>query len=213
MVHENWRYRPTYQQAKEWLESGEIGRLESVHFDVRSSGVIADAKGELTRQPFLKDLPRLLVFEVLVHHLDLLRWPFGELGVSRVRLSRSCPAVIGEDTAETGLEAASSLSISLNGRVAVPSAPARIDDDLKIAGTRGRILVGADSAALRAERSAERLWDYDRLYAASYEGALRAFVAGLKGAKPFETEAQDNLEVVRLVESAYRKRQIGALKK
>lgn len=212
MVHENWRFRPTYRQAKEWLDAGEIGNPVSVHFNVRSSGLIAKEKGEfpaLIRQPFLAELPRLLVFEVLIHHLDVLRWLFGELSVSRVRLSRECPAVVGEDKAEIGLRSVSGVSIALNGSLIEPGAPTRIDDDLRIIGMAGEILIGADTAALRAGRSDKRSWDYDWLYAASYEGALRAFVAGLRGAAPFETEASDNLEVLRLVEAIYQHAKAG----
>ncbi|MFI5019913.1 MAG: Gfo/Idh/MocA family protein, partial [Dongiales bacterium] len=80
MVHENWRFRPWYRSLKRWLESGEAGQLLQADMATLSSGLLPDATGRrpiLERQPFMAKEERLMIAEVLIHHLDVLRWLFG----------------------------------------------------------------------------------------------------------------------------------------
>jgi predicted dehydrogenase len=54
MVHENWRFRSHYRTIRQWLEEGRIGRTLRVRMAALSSGLLANAAGELpalVRQP------------------------------------------------------------------------------------------------------------------------------------------------------------------
>lgn len=77
---------------------------------VRASAVL-DYPGKapflLGRQPYLADFRRLLVFEVLIHHLDTLRAILGEMQVVSATLDRMNPDLKGEDVALIVLRAAS----------------------------------------------------------------------------------------------------------
>jgi predicted dehydrogenase len=81
MVHENWRFRPHYRRIARWLHEERIGRPRAFRLDVLGSGVLPESPGSvphgLLRQPFLAGMERLLVLELLVHHLDLLRFLLG----------------------------------------------------------------------------------------------------------------------------------------
>ena len=83
MVHENWRFRAYYRRLREWLDDGHgSATVRQVQLDFLSSGMIPDDDGKrpaLVRQPFLAGLERLLVMEILIHHLDTLRFLLGEL--------------------------------------------------------------------------------------------------------------------------------------
>jgi predicted dehydrogenase len=62
--------------------------------DLLSSGMIADADGArpaLVRQPFFAGLDRLLVMEVLIHHIDTLRYLLGPLTLAASAIGRSTP--------------------------------------------------------------------------------------------------------------------------
>jgi len=206
MVHENWRFRPTYRRVKEWLEADEIGAPCAARLHVASSGLVPDASRRLpalVRQPFLAALPRLLVFEVLIHHLDVLRWLFGDLTVVAARLGRHCGSVRGDDTAAVLLQTSAGLPVQLSGCLCVPDAPEGIDDHLEVVGRRGVIRIGGTSASLSGARRLSARWDFGDLYAASFEGALRHFATALKEDRPFETEATDNLRVLAIVEEIY----------
>lgn len=206
MVHENWRFRPHYRQVGTWLAAGRIGTVDGVRFAVRSSGLVADATGRLAaldRQPFLADLRRLLVFEVLTHHLDVLRWLFGDLSVVRAALRRVCDRVRGEDCARLDLENANGVPIRLEGSLTEPDAPSAIADHLHIEGRLGSIRLEHTALRLDAAIPESREWAFEALYAASFQGALEEFVDGLSQNRRFETEASDSVPVLQLVEDVY----------
>src|SRR5690606_6964218 len=107
MVHENWRFRPYYRQLRAWLAEGLVGEIVSIRLDFHSSGMIPDAEGQrpaIVRQPFFRTERRLLVMEVLIHHLDTLRLLFGEFDLRAARLRRSNDEIVGEDSAILSLE-------------------------------------------------------------------------------------------------------------
>ena len=76
MVHENWRFRGYYREAAAWLRDYRIGRVKQAQLTLLTSGVLPDSDGRrpaLERQPFMRAERRMLVAEVLIHHLDTLR--------------------------------------------------------------------------------------------------------------------------------------------
>src|SRR5206468_6426908 len=102
MVHENWRFRAYYREAATWLRSGAIGTPFAARLSVLTSGTLPDQDGRLPaleRQPFMRGEARMLVAEVLMHHLDTLRMLLGPLRVEACTMSRTCPELAGEDTA------------------------------------------------------------------------------------------------------------------
>jgi len=103
MVHENWRFRPHYRQAAAWLSAGRIGRVLEFQMTVRSSGLITRTPSgrlfAIERQPFFTGLPRFIIMELLIHHLDTIRYLAGPVRVTAAGASRLCPEVIGEDVA------------------------------------------------------------------------------------------------------------------
>ena len=206
MVNENWRFRRSYRQVKAWLDAGRIGHVTGVSLSVRSSGLVADAAGRLPalrRQPFLAELPRLLVFEVLIHHIDVLRWLFGALSVKAVSLRRGCTAVRGEDGASIRFDAEGGLSIEVDGSLSAQGAPLHISDRMDIIGTEGAIHLADGALSLEAERPESFDWDFEAVYLSAFEGAQRHFIGRLADGGAFETEAAENIAVLQLVEDVY----------
>lgn len=207
MVHENWRFRPSYRQVAAYLGAGAIGRPRIATLEVASSGLVADASGRrpaLERQPFLAGLERLIVFEVLVHHLDLLAWLFGPLRLSAAATARVCEAVRGEDSAALLLRSGA-LPITLSATLADPTAPAHIRDRLRIVGDSGTIALRDGSLQLHSTNATAGLtWAHADLYAASYAGAIAEFASALTEDRPFESPPEEHLAALRLVEAIYR---------
>lgn len=207
MVHENWRFRATYRMLKQWLEAGDAGEIKRVQLDFLSSGTLPDRAGDrpaLVRQPFFQALPRLIVSEVLIHHLDALRFLFGELELVSSVLVHSTDAVVGEDGAVLNLRRLSDgLPIRLIGDMAVHGAPAQPRDQLVITGDRATITL--DGWQLSLSGAANRLeeFDADATYRGSYSSTIAHFLDALEGGGPFETGPEDNLKTLALVEAAY----------
>ena len=205
MVHENWRFRAHYRQVKRWLEDGALGVPVSATMQMRSSGLLEDENGvlpQLVRQPFFAGLKRLLIGEVLIHHLDVLRWLIGPLRVVAARTGRLCAAVRGEDHAVILLEG-HQLWALLDSSLVVPGAPPTPSDRLEIIGTQGTVLLEGNVLRLNGRRSESITLDLAAGYGDSYAAAIAHFATALTTDAPFETGPDDNLQTLALVEDAY----------
>ena len=137
MVHENWRFRRYYRDAAAWVREGRVGTVQQCQMTLLTSGLLPGADGvrpALQRQPFMQQLERMLVNEVLIHHLDTLRVLLGELRVTAARLGRSCPDMAGEDNALITLAAQSGAGAVLLGNMAAPGFPPAQADEMVLLG-------------------------------------------------------------------------------
>jgi predicted dehydrogenase len=207
MVHENWRFRAYYRKAAEWVAQGRIGAVKAASLTLLTSGTVPDAEGRLPaieRQPFMRTETRMLVAEVLIHHLDTLRMLLGPLKVCSAALSQTCADLAGEDGAVIQLQTTDGAGVAVFASFAAHDAPAELIDRLTVTGERGTIrLDGAELSMSGAEQ--ERLrFDPLAVYRDSYAAVIGHFVRALRGGTPFETSAEDNLHTLRLVEDCYR---------
>jgi len=224
MVHENWRFRPHYRLIGRWLDQGRVGAVRTVRMAVLTSGLLPDSSGELpalVRQPMLAGLERMLLMEVLIHHVDTLRFLLGPLELLGACLGRTCTAIRGEDRATLlmtvhgadGSTPATTSGIAVTGAGAAVTLigdfmavgePAAQYDRLEIFGTRGTITLIGDTLRSAGGIAEEVRVDLDANYRASWKGAIAHFIDRLADGQPFETRPEDNLETLRIVEDAYR---------
>src|SRR5712691_10545417 len=128
MAHENWRFRPWYRELKRWIAAGELGDVLLARMAMITSGMLPDATGRrpsLERQPFMQHEERLMIAEVLIHHLDVMRFLCGELSVVAARVGRTIADVRGETVAAIFLETTSAAPIEVIGTMAAPGYPSR----------------------------------------------------------------------------------------
>lgn len=208
MVHENWRFRPHYRRISEWLRGGRVGDIRTVTMSLFTSGLVADAAGHypaIDRQPMFATLERLLLMEVLIHHVDTLRFLLGPLALAGAAVGRSCPAVRGDDRATLFMTTAAGAGVALLGDLAAHGYPVEQRDRLEIIGAAGTVLLEGDRLTLvRGDAAAEEVVvDLAANYDASYIAALTHFLDRLDDGGAFETSPADNLETLRIVEQAY----------
>lgn len=208
MVHENWRFRPYYRDLAGWLAEGRIGDVLQASLTLLTSGLLPDEAGRLPaleRQPFIARLERALVTEILIHHIDTLRFLLGELTLVHARLGRASPAMRGEDRAFLSFETASLAPVALLANLAVHGrAPAQADR-LTLVGTAGTIELEGDTLRCFGAQPAELRYDMPACYLASYAATISHFVDGVRSGGAFETEPADNLRTLALVEEAYQR--------
>ncbi|MGU3496759.1 Gfo/Idh/MocA family protein [Xanthobacteraceae bacterium A53D] len=207
MVHENWRFRAYYRQAADWLRAGDIGTPFAARLALVTSGTVPDSEGRLPaieRQPFIRNEQRMLVSEILIHHLDTLRMLLGPLTVDACMLAQVCKDLAGEDTALIQLKGTDGLSVQVFATLAAYGHPGAAADRLEILGTRGALTL--DNGTLSLKGAAERRADFDlaATYQGSYDATIAHFVTQLRAAGPFETSPEDNLETLAIVEACYR---------
>ena len=206
MVHENWRFRPHYRQIKAWLDADRIGVPQQVTMSLLTSGLVPDAEGRLpalARQPMLKTLDQMLLKEILVHHIDTLRFLLGELSLMVARVGRQSDAVIGDDHAHLAMSTRDGAPVTLTGNLCAHGYPSEAFDRLEILGSKGRILLERDRLMLDGAAPAVLSLDLAENYRASYRGAIGHFLDGLASGNIIENRAADNLGTLRLVDEGY----------
>ncbi|MCC7271380.1 MAG: Gfo/Idh/MocA family oxidoreductase [Alphaproteobacteria bacterium] len=212
MVHENWRFRPHYRLMRRWLDEGRIGRPRQAVMTILTSGLLPGPDGRLpaiVRQPFMADVARMLLTEVMIHHVDALRFLLGPLTLDGARLGKSTPpreagGIRGEDRAMLMMSTPEGAGVALIGDFMAHGHPPQQFDRLDLFGEAGTIrLEGASLSLVRPTGGETVALDLDANYKASYRDAIAHFLDRLADGAPFETRPEDNLETLRLVERAY----------
>ena len=207
MVHENWRFRPWYRDLRRWIAAGELGEVLFARMAMITSGLLPDASGRrpsLERQPFMQHEQELMIAEVLIHHLDVMRFLCGELTVVAARAACTVPDVRGETLAAIFLETRSGAPVEVTGTMAAPGYPPRPPDRLEIVGSRASATFDDWELQLLGATPKVERYDKDGGYQASFDGVISHFVDCLDSGDAFETGPADNLATLRLVEDAYR---------
>ncbi|MCZ0963354.1 Gfo/Idh/MocA family protein [Paracoccus benzoatiresistens] len=206
-VHENYRFRPHYAEVRDWIAAGRIGDLQHVRLAMRSASMVAP-EGEvpflLGRQPYLAHFPRLLIFEMLIHQMDALRAMVGEMDVLSAVVSRTNPALEGEDAGIIVMrQRDGGATVVLDGNISAMGYPPLPTDRLEVVGSRDTLILDRDEIWLVSDPTARTKHDLAANYQACFSGLIRSFVTGLRTGAPFPTDRLDNIETLRLMENAY----------
>ena len=208
MVHENWRFRPQYRQVAEWLQEEKLGSINEFQLATRSSGLIkkhgSSRPFALERQPFMADMKRLIIMELLVHHLDTIRFLVGPLSVTAASIARVSPDVIGEDLAMISLNSSKGAFGTVVGNFSAAGFPPLPMDHMVLIGDKASMRFEGDELKLIGTSEKTLKYDLDQAYQQSYDNAIIHFVESLEMNTPFETDRLDNLKTLQLVDNAYR---------
>ena len=97
MVHENWRFQPWYRYARKCITEGRIGtRIHQLSFHMRMGDGWKDS-AYMDRQPYFRDMSRLLIHETGIHFIDTFRYLLGEVDTVYARLAKYNTHIAGED--------------------------------------------------------------------------------------------------------------------
>jgi D-apiose dehydrogenase len=206
MVHENWRFRPWYRRARQWIEEGVLGQLLLGRMTLITSGMLPDASGQrpaFVRQPFMAGEHRLMISEVLIHHLDTMRYLCGPLRVVAARTRRTIDTAEGETLASIFMETAAGCPVDVTGTMAAPGFPPRASDRLELIGSKASLVFHDFELRLLGDSPRHKQFDSGEGYQASFDAVIAHFVDCLHTGAPFETHPADNLDTMRLVEHAY----------
>ncbi|MBB6428316.1 Gfo/Idh/MocA family protein [Algisphaera agarilytica] len=216
MVHENFRFQPWYREISKQVDAGAIGELHSVSFRCRmGDGWQHDAY--LARQPYFREMPRLLIFETGVHFIDTYRYLGGEIDGIYASLRKLNPDIAGEDAATLMFEFGSGAKGIWDGnRYNEPTSPdARFTfGEALVEGRGGSLrLYGNGLLTLQPLGQPEQDLDYpceNRGFAGDCVFATQQhFVDRLRDGQPFETSGTEYLKSLAVVEAVYRSAESG----
>ncbi|MCO8121714.1 Gfo/Idh/MocA family oxidoreductase [Stieleria sp. TO1_6] len=211
MVHENFRFQPWYREIRRQIDQGAIGdRLHSINFRCRTGDGWQD-DAYLDRQPYFREMPRLLVFETGVHFVDTFRYLAGEIDGVYAILQQLNLDIVGEDSGKVLFEFASGAAGFWDGnRFNEPTSP-----DARF--TFGEALVEGNGGSLRLDGSgrltlqplggSEQNIDYT-VHRRGFAGdcvfaTQRHFIDCLGRGDPFETSGSEYLKSLSVVEAIY----------
>jgi len=210
MVHENWRWQPWYRTIKSIQQAGDIGEFTHLYFRMR----MGDGWGErayLDRQPFFRDYPRLLVYETGVHFVDTFRYLYGEVAEVYANLRRLNPVIQGEETGQVFFRFASGATAIWDANryneVESPS-PRFTFGELRIDAMQGHLTMDTESN-IRIKRLGEpgHAVDYARQSLNFASDCVfttqRHFVDCFLSGAEFESNGDDYLKTLRVVEAIY----------
>jgi predicted dehydrogenase len=203
MVHENWRWQPWYRVVDRLIREGRIGRPLAYLMRTRA----ADGFGPepYRRQPYFKDMPRLLIYETLVHHLDTARFLFGGIRAVYAEARRNNPHIRGEDQAIVMPSHESGLLGCIDGhRFAEYVRDSPVLGDALVEGETGRLAIHGNGDVYSGE---ERVWKNE--VASGYRGdsvlaTQRHFIRCLESGEAFESGGREYLQTFAAVEACYR---------
>jgi predicted dehydrogenase len=203
MVHENWRWQPWYRAARALISGGEIGDPLSYAFRSRTQ----DGAGEnpYPRQAYFRELPRFLIYETLIHHIDTARFLFGDIESVYAQTRRRNPHITGEDCATLIVNHQHDISGCIDGhRFLDPDPDGPAMGEAIFEGEDAFLLVLATGDLYRNQ---SLVWKNDIV--SGYRGdsvwATQAhFIFCLKNGCPFESGGREYLKSFAVMEAAYR---------
>lgn len=202
MIHENWRWQPWYRKVREAMTAGAIG--QPVTYWMRT--VRADGAGSepYAAQPYFRNMPRLLIYETLVHHLDTARFLFGELESVYALARRRNPVIAGEDQALLALRHSGGVDGCISGHRFLDASPAEpVMGEAVFEGEDGVLTVLPNGDV---HRNDVLFWKNDVIN--GYRGdsvyaTQRHFLECLGRGAPFETGVAEYYKSFRAAEAAY----------
>lgn len=203
-INENGRFQPWCRYIQRQLHDGRLGEVTSASFSSRGRWSLPYPTSD--EQAFFIDMPRLIVFELGVHFLDISRYLFGP-AVSIYAVTRHVsPHVVGEDAALiVVVHATTTVTLDLSWahhptwmgsglgwaevQLSGTSASLRLtpDGSLRVVNDEGTRVVTIDGDPMRD----------------GYRAAQADFAAALQARRDPETSARDQLATMELVFGAY----------
>jgi predicted dehydrogenase len=217
VIHENWRWQPWYREIKRLIEAGRFGGVFHLAFRMRTGdGLGPEPYGV---QPYFRDMPRLLIYETLVHFLDTFRFLAGEIESVFCTTARVNPAIRGEDYALIQVRFAGGAKGLIDAN--------RISGDMPPKVAFGEFRLEGEAAAVRMTPDGDLfVTDYGKSeiphifdkpecgYKGDSVGAMQNhFIECLKAGTPAESEGIHYLKTVAAVEACYRSAESGKVER
>ena len=221
MVHENFRFQPWHREIKKLLERNTIGtQLHAIQWRMRMGDGWQD-DAYMNRQPYFRKMKELLLYETGIHLIDVLRYFGGEINQVYAKLNRYNQNIRGEDSALVICDFAKGGTALVDaGRYheSTYENPRLTFGAIQIEGNKGSVYLHENgSITLKPLGQPEIQHEYN-FEDKNFSGdcvytTQKHFVERLNSGEPFETDVQDYLSNISIIEKAYESNKEGIPKK
>ena len=211
MVHENFRFQPWHREIKLLIESKVLGeKLHTINLRMRmGDGWQQDAY--MNRQPYFREMERLLMYETGIHFIDVFRFYAGEITKVYARLNRFNNNIKGEDFAWVQFD----FSNGGYGFIDANRYNESLSENPRL--TFGAVLLEGNKASIRLYENGkitiQKLGQKETPHPYSFEDrnfsgdcvyhTQKHFITQLLSEAQFETNIDGYLQNIRILEKAY----------
>ncbi|MFD2587099.1 Gfo/Idh/MocA family protein [Croceitalea marina] len=220
MVHENFRFQPWHREIKKLLNANTIGKPHAINLRMRmGDGWQSDAY--MNRQPYFREMEKLLIYETGIHFIDVFRYLIGEVDSVYAKLKTLNQNIKGEDFAWVHIN----FENGALGFIDANRYNENTVDDPRL--TFGAVLIEGDKGSLRLNGEGkitvqllgkkEKQHNYT-FYKKNFAGdcvyhTQLHFVQSLKSNEDFETDITDYLKNMAVQDAIYKSFKTGGLVK
>jgi predicted dehydrogenase len=218
MVLEMWRHVPAVRDLKQHVDSGAIGQVHSLR--------LLGHRRPMNRfhpvnpdQPYFAEMPKLLVYEMMIHYIDGIRSIVGDIESVYAQMTRMNPEIAGEDHALVVFGHTSGAYSMVDCSWAAPTdrAPKLGTGDMLLEGQDGSLHLDPYDAELRQianDGTVTVLKRYEPgpgAYQAAFDGCIGDFAAAIRQGRPFLSPGSDNLKTLAATLAAYESVRLGTV--
>lgn len=205
MVTENWRWLATMQNVKKIMQSGQLGVPFYAKYSTLNYFTPKISPEKQIAQPYFREMPQLVMYEMGTHWFDIWRYLFGEPNRVTAEMQRISPYIKGEDVGTVLLGHDNFHGLMEKSWASRRSFGKPHTEHLFIETDRNSlILFGDGTVNLLDEHGETKLNGPLKTMSDDSFYQLQAhFLTCLDTGCAFQTDGEDNLKTLRLVFAAY----------
>ena len=208
MVNEMWRFLPPIREMGRQIHAGAIGPVHYLRYvwGRRASG---ERHPVFLDQPYFAEMPRLIVYEAMIHSIDAARYLVGEVESVYARMVRVSRGITGEDMALVVLVHAGGATSSHDASWVTPGGPPEQPQHECVAEGRDGVLHYSErTGELRAIDAREarvlaRYPEWMETNQQAFTACIGHFARAVRRDEPFDSSARDNLRTLAATLAAY----------
>lgn len=210
MVLEMWRHLPALKDLKEQLDADLIGPVHSL----RLLGHRRPMHREYPvnpDQPYFAEMPKLLIYEMMIHYIDGIRYLMGDVRSVYAQATRVNPLIEGDDHALVVFSHTSRAYSMVDCSWASPAdrRPKMGAGDMLLEGRDGSLHLDPFDAELRhvtLDGTVTVLKRYEgtpNAYQAAFDSCIADFAGSIRHGRAFISPGSDNLKTLAATLAAY----------
>ena len=208
MVNEMWRYLPPIAAMGRLIRTGVLGPVHYLRF-LWGRQAFRKSHQVFTDQPYFVEMPKLIVYEAMIHSIDAARSLAGEVESVYARMARVTGGIQGEDMALVVLGHQGGATSSHDASWATPGgAPGDAAYAWRMAGRDASVDYSEARGELRLidahqVRLLERYPDWATPHQQAFIACIGHFAHAVRFDEPFWSSARDNLRTLAATLAAY----------